>query len=261
MSGQSVPGVDQDLFKTPFLKIGRKRLEYYRDFLIKADSRLHDQVFALLSARVKPPARVLDFGAGEGSFSQRLADAGYEVLSVDIDEASFKATTPFEVMDFDDCAQMKEFCSRHDQKFDAIVSVEIIEHLENIRTYLETAAELAKPGASIVLSTPNATSWLSRITFYFAGVPRGFMETDFLSMGHINPIGAFELEKVLASAGWSVQHILPGGLLPRIWITGSPTLFVANAIGFLTYPFMKGLKDGWCVIAVGSKQEIAEARS
>ena len=245
-------GVSRELFKTPFLKIGRKKLEYYGDFLIKADNRLHDQVFSLLSARVPPPARVLDFGAGEGSLSQRLADAGYEVLSVDIDPTHFKATTDFEVLDFDDQDQMRDFRIRHCGEFDAVLSVEIVEHLENVKTYLQTAAALSKPGASIVLSTPNVTSWLSRVTFYFAGTPRGFMEDDFQTMGHINPISSSELERLLGNAGWLVRQVVSGGLLPRLWITRSPALLVANALGVLSYPFMKGLKDGWCVIAVGS---------
>jgi 2-polyprenyl-3-methyl-5-hydroxy-6-metoxy-1,4-benzoquinol methylase len=245
-------GVNRDLFKTPLLKIGRKKFEYYGDFLIKADNRLHDQVFSLLAARVPPPARVLDFGAGEGSLSQRLADAGYDVLSVDVEPSNFKATTDFEALDFDDYDQMGDFRTCHHGEFDAVVSVEIVEHLENVKTYLQTAAALSKPGASIVLSTPNVTSWLSRVTFYFAGTPRGFMEHDFQTMGHINPISSSELERLLGNAGWLVRQVVSGGLLPRVWITRSPALLVANALGVLSYPFMKGLKDGWCVIAVGS---------
>lgn len=243
----------QDLFKTPFLKVGRKKLEYYGDFLIKADNRLHEQVFALLKEDVPTPASILDFGCGEGSLSQRLADEGYEVLSVDIDAENFKATTTFEALDFDDHEQMRAFQARHSGEFEAVVSVEIVEHLENVKTYLETAAELTRSGGAIVVSTPNVTSWLSRVTFYFAGVPRGFMENDFQTIGHINPISSGDLEKLLGKTGWSVQRVLPGGLLPRIWITGSPTLFVANVLGFLSYPFMRGLKDGWCVIATGTK--------
>ena len=200
MARESDP-VSQDLFKTPFLKVGRKKLEYYGDFLIKADNRLHGQVFSLLSARVPPPAQVLDFGAGEGSLSQRMADAGCDVLSVDIDPTNFKATTAFEVLDFDDHDQMSDFAVRHGGQFDAVVSVEIVEHLENVKTYLETAAALSKPGAAIVLSTPNITSWLSRVTFFFAGTPRGFMENDFQTMGHINPITSSELERLLTNAG------------------------------------------------------------
>ena len=50
----------------------------YRGLKIHAIPSLHEQCMALIAElRLPSTAKVLDLGAGEGAFSQRLLDAGH----------------------------------------------------------------------------------------------------------------------------------------------------------------------------------------
>ncbi len=44
---------------------------------------IHESAFEELQKKCPSPARVLDIGAGQGSFSQRLIDNGYEVEAIE----------------------------------------------------------------------------------------------------------------------------------------------------------------------------------
>src|SRR5260370_32500224 len=56
-----------------------------------------------------------------------------------------------------------------DATFDVAMAVEILEHLENPRSFLRELARVLKPGGRAIVSTPNLTSLLSRVLFAACG--------------------------------------------------------------------------------------------
>ena len=171
-----------EMFETPqitvnqrFSTITTKPLTYYKDIRMKADTKLHSQVSDLLFKYAPPSMTVLDFGCGEGALSQRLKDIGYTVLSVDIDCDSFKADTDFEQLDFDNKNACERFYQKYAEKFDIVLGLEVIEHIQNPWEYIGNLARLCKPSGHICISTPNITSWYSRVRFLFSGRFRGWL--------------------------------------------------------------------------------------
>jgi len=200
-----------------------------------------------------PPADVLDFGCGEGALSERMKDIGYKVISTDINDESFKASTEFIKMDFNNFQQMKEFANCYRNKFDIVVSVEIIEHLENIDLYFDTIKEVLKPNGILILSTPNISSFISRLYFLYNGIPMQFDENSLTSSGHINPITYLELKTLLEKRNFKILDIQPGGNLPLLWFTG-PKYWIFHTIAFILSVFMRGKhKRGWCLITVAKE--------
>jgi SAM-dependent methyltransferase len=238
---------------SPFASaVDRKPAEFYRGIRVKADLGLHEQVAAQVMALCADGGEVLDLGCGEGALSQRLADVGYRVLSVDVEEAVFRASTPFVRLDFNAQSSMDDFVSTHANRFDVVLGVEVIEHLQDPWRYLRNLTAMARPGGLILVTTPNVTSWYSRIRFLFTGRLHQFADSDRL-YGHINPVAEDELRYIAASVGLDTLSIKPGGWLPKLWLAGEVRRVGANVLGFILRPLMRGTRDGWCLIAVMRK--------
>ena len=96
-----------------------------------------------------------------------------------------------------------------DAHFDAVVSVEVIEHVENQFAFLRELVRVAKPGAPIIVTTPNTHNLNSRVrnlTWGFAllydPLPHGVHDPRLLG-GHIHPIAPYFLAYTALRSGLS----------------------------------------------------------
>ena len=229
---------------------GPKRAEEYGGLLVMADPGLHEQIAAKVRGSVPAGSSILDFGAGEGALSLRLRDLGYEVTAVDLNREAFRATgVKFEQVDFDDRHALESFVERHDSAFDAVLGVEVIEHVQDQWTYVRQLIRMTRPGGIVVVTTPNTSSWLSRFLFFFTGQFSSFNEHG-LTYGHINPISAWELELILTRCGLTSVSLASAGTLPPLYCVPTREILINLAVLPLR-PLMSGLIDGWCIMATG----------
>lgn len=226
-----------------------KQLEYYKGILIHADTGMHEQAAALVAHYVPSGARVLDVGAGAGAFSQRLADAGYAVTALDVDpEKWLPPEIPFLKLDID-----AGIAASVNGQFDAACCLEVIEHVENSWNLLREIYAVLKPGGHLILSTPNITSFLSRLIFLRTGRFHQFSEAD-LAYGHINPVTAFEISVIAERLGWKILETRPGGYLPVCdFSSWHPQKLVFNLMRVCSYVLARGAKKGWCLFFVLEK--------
>lgn len=234
---------------------GKKTPEFYKSLLIKADLGLHEQIAESIGKKMPKGSKILDFGAGEGALSERLFDLGYKVTAADKDAENFKSKScEFYPINFDKPKEVDAFTLKHENQFDVVLGIEVIEHVQDQWKYARQLMAMAKPGGIILITTPNTTSWLSRMIFLFTGRFHQFSDSD-LSYGHINPVSPWELDLMMKEAGAQNVEILSAGTLPAIYITRSPKLLLLNLFSLLLRPFSSGVLDGWCVMAIAKKPE------
>jgi SAM-dependent methyltransferase len=237
------------------IHFGNKKLEYYKDILIRADSGLHAQVASEIKRRMPEGAKILDLGAGQGAMSLRLKDLGYQVVASDVDREDFKvgSEVDFHELDMNEESAVSSFQKEYKDHFDGLISLEVIEHVENPWSLVRFIHSVLKPGGYAFITTPNITSWLSRWFFLRTGRFHQFLKKD-LEYGHVSPISSSSLNYILEKSGFAEISTLPGGTLPPIYLTKSIDLLFGNLLMLLFRPFSRGIKDGWSIICIARKK-------
>jgi SAM-dependent methyltransferase len=214
----------------------------YRGLRIHAAPNLHDDCIALIKqiSSLKG-ANVLDIGAGEGAFSQRLIDEGFEVQAVDFQEDRFRANAECQRVDLN-----TDFHDKWTNEFDLIVAIEVIEHLFNPRHFINNCLRVLKSNGYLLLTSPNTENWISRIRFLRDGCFMWFDESDYHSYGHITPVFSWQIAHICEELGAelvSVHHTDNGFLRRRL---GDGLSILRNKSFYLgaLYPFMRGKRDG-----------------
>jgi 2-polyprenyl-6-hydroxyphenyl methylase/3-demethylubiquinone-9 3-methyltransferase len=135
-------------------RIGPARLTFLRDEMVRH--------FALAGSGLRPlqALRVLDVGCGGGLIAEPLARLGAQVTGLDpaletIEAARRHAAGQGLSIDFR--AGRVEELAAEAQTFDAVVCLEVVEHVPDASAFLKTCAALVRPGGLMLLSTLNRT--------------------------------------------------------------------------------------------------------
>lgn len=218
--------------------------EDYRGIAIHAAEGVHEEAFALVQKHVVIGSAVVDVGAGAGAFSARLLDAGYVVTALDVDTGKWALeSVPLRHLDVN-----RGISASLGETFDAACVLEVIEHIENPWQLLRELRSVVRPGGWLIVSTPNVTSFLSRVMFLVRGRFQGF-DTPNLEYGHINPMTPFEIQYVARQTGWILRSIEPSGYLPVIDLSvRSLRALALNVLRVPVYAIARGEKRGWCIL-------------
>jgi 2-polyprenyl-3-methyl-5-hydroxy-6-metoxy-1,4-benzoquinol methylase len=121
---------------------------------------------------------VLDLGCGGGTPTRHLmADADrFNVIGADLSRAAvdaYVADTGRAAVQLD--AQRLPFGP---DRFDLVVSDDVIEHLVDTDSYAREIRRVLRPGGWLLLSTPNLAAWFNRLSL-LVGVQPAFTEVSF----------------------------------------------------------------------------------
>lgn len=111
-------------------------------------------------AGVRPPAGVLDAGCGWGVTLERLERQGYRVTGLDVSRRCLEA------LDRPDRRLIEADLTRdwpHDRaaRFDAVLALDVIEHLDDDQAAVSRLARLVRPGGLVVVSVPAHPEFFS----------------------------------------------------------------------------------------------------
>ena len=162
--------------------------------------------------------RVLDLGAGNGSFSARLSAAGHDVVGVEVDPqgvAIARGTHKglrFHQYSVDDApAQLL----RHETVFDAVVSTEVIEHLYAPHHLVQYAHAVLRDDGWLIVTTPYH-GYLKNLALSIAG-RWDHHHTSLWLGGHVKFFSRTTLSSLLHAHGFEVVRFVGIGRLPLLW--------------------------------------------
>ncbi|MBT9523942.1 MAG: class I SAM-dependent methyltransferase [Rhizobacter sp.] len=112
---------------------------------------------------------VLDLGCGSGWFSAALDRCGFAVTGVDHSEASLHlAQRHYPHLGFHRVDVMQPLGAGFAQRFDAVVAVDVIDHIPLPRKLIEAALAALKPGGLLVV-TSNFHGYSKNLALALAG--------------------------------------------------------------------------------------------
>ena len=151
--------------------------------------------------KIRSTDTVIDVGCGDGGHSYFCARQGAEVLFIDMDTAKLAAAeekikaSPAHAYRaiLSDCNPIP----LPDSTGDVIICTEVLEHVPDPRQFLQELARVAKPGARLVVTVPDARSE----KLVGATAPEGY----FKEPNHIRIFAEGELRDHVLATGLEIQ--------------------------------------------------------
>jgi SAM-dependent methyltransferase len=172
--------------------------EYFADHHRRWFANPNVKLFASIAKTIPRGASVLDVGCGRGHFLRYLrehrADLRLSGIDLSLNEPSDGIRYyrgDFLTMPFD-------------ERFDAVVSLAVIEHVADIRGFVTRLQELARPNGTVTVMTLNESSLLYGLarTGRHVGVPLAF--DRLYSRHHLHHFTRSSLRKLLGGRGFQV---------------------------------------------------------
>jgi hypothetical protein len=178
--------------------------EKYNGIPVHAFPGVHGVVADLLVQQLSPGARIADLGAGHGALSQRLHDAGFEVKAFDLDCSDWQAGA-VECFPCDLNGALDEVAAKG--PFDAICVLDVVDHLENPRRFVENLMKLRKTGgACLIMTLPNPLDTFSCIAMFTRGIFAWAGPQQYYGGGHISILPHWLVSAHLAHFGVAEQE-------------------------------------------------------
>ncbi|SIS88316.1 bifunctional 2-polyprenyl-6-hydroxyphenol methylase/3-demethylubiquinol 3-O-methyltransferase UbiG [Paracoccus saliphilus] len=113
------------------------------------------------SLRVFEGLRLLDIGCGGGLIAEPMARLGAEVVGADAAEGNIAVArlhAEQQGLQIDYRATTAEALASAGEKFDAVLALEIVEHVADPKAFIATCHDLLRPGGLAIVSTLNRTA-------------------------------------------------------------------------------------------------------
>jgi len=162
------------------------------------------------------PKETLDIPSGAGAFTKRLLDKSLVVFSADIENILMIENEHFIQTDMN-----KELPFR-DEKFDAIVCIDGIEHLENPFFFVRETCRILQSEGTLIISTPNINSIRSRWRWLWTShhnkckSPLNEHKPSYLH--HINMMSYQRLRYILNTSGFKIEKVKTNRIKAISWI-------------------------------------------
>jgi 2-polyprenyl-3-methyl-5-hydroxy-6-metoxy-1,4-benzoquinol methylase len=175
-----------------------RRLEAAKITKGTSSTIIYRLVLETASRTIARDAEILEYGAGAGSLVQMLRHADFRgrIFAADIlpQPAGLNGSATWIEADLNGALPL------HDDAVDAIISTEVIEHLENPRAAFREFGRLLRPGGILLLTTPNQESFRSLLSLLIRGHHVDFLDSSYPA--HITPLVQLDLARLCAENGF-----------------------------------------------------------
>jgi 2-polyprenyl-3-methyl-5-hydroxy-6-metoxy-1,4-benzoquinol methylase len=174
-----------------------------------------DPVFRLLST-LPAGTRILDAGCGNGAFTTEMHRRGFNVVGMDLEPSGIEqARKQCPGVRFEVASVYDDIGTLFGERFDAVVTLEVLEHLYDPKLFTRRVFDCLKPGGMFILTTPYH-GYLKNVALALSGN----LDAHFTALwdgGHIKFWSRRTLTTMLEEAGLAVEYFAGTGRIPYLW--------------------------------------------
>lgn len=179
----------------------------------EAQTYLLQPVVAAL--RAQGAKKILDLGCGNGAFTGRVQREGFDISGLDHSHSGVEiARKHFPRIAFDQYDVNSALPPQYCQGYDAVICVEVIEHLLLPRKLLEAARAALKPNGLLVVTTPFHGYWKNLALAVTGGFDAHWHPLR--DYGHIKFFSRATLRALLEECGFNQLQISTAGRIPSL---------------------------------------------
>ena len=114
----------------------------------------HEKVLEKLQGNEK----ILEIGSGGLGFIKKMQSQCFNITGLELNSKSVAKARDLKLKVFNESVQ--EHSIKNSQTYDVVCCFQVLEHIAEVRSFLETSIECLKTGGHLVISVPNNNSFL-----------------------------------------------------------------------------------------------------
>lgn len=182
-----------------------------------APTPAHNYLFPTIRAWLKAAGArdVLDLGCGNGALTAAFSNAGFSMTGVDVSASGLAiAAQNFPQIQFHHSGMSEPLGQSLRKRFDAVVAVEVIEHLLLPREIFERAREALRPGGVMIVTTPYHGYWKNLALALVNKFDRHWHPLR--DYGHVKFFSRETLTELFGERGLQVDRFARVGRIPAL---------------------------------------------
>lgn len=189
-------------------KCNKTKLNFFYPYDIAGTEKLYEQLqkfewyympdkweYRIALENLLEREKILEIGCAFGYFVRFCIDAGLDIRGIELNKAAViaaqKSHLPVEHIDLEEAASL------YFKSLDAVCSFQVLEHVPNLRRFIDLSIQMLKPGGKLIYCVPNSESFL-KYQYNLLDMPPHHMsqwsEFSFRALEKIFPV---KLEKVI----------------------------------------------------------------
>ncbi len=188
------------------------------------------RVVAALLRKLEGCRRILDIPCGVGSLLLHLEGAGFDIDAADCEDLPTRV--PGVVFSLADMNRPLPYPAN---QFDAVVSIDGIEHIERTFDFVRECRRILRPGGTLIVTTPNISALRSRWRWFLTGfhnkAKSPLDEAHPNPLHHIRMMSLPDLRYVLHTNGFRVTAVCTNRIKAISWVYAlwAPLVYLATA--------------------------------
>jgi SAM-dependent methyltransferase/tetratricopeptide (TPR) repeat protein len=144
---------------------------FYYPFNVLGDSRFYEQLqkfpwyymdwkweYQIAQAMIDPDSALLEIGCGNGKFLEHLREKGITVTGMEMNKTALNVLKGKGIDAVTESIQA--YAPNHKEAFHYVCCFQVLEHIPEVKEFLESAIDVLKPGGKLILSVPNNDAFM-----------------------------------------------------------------------------------------------------
>ncbi|MCX6175448.1 MAG: class I SAM-dependent methyltransferase [Ignavibacteriales bacterium] len=174
--------------------------EKHKNWFAHPDTKLFDFIVDHITARCSYDVRILDVGCGNGNLLRYLKLKGFtNLFGLDLYDNKIPGITFYN-------EKIEDFICN--QKYEVIVTVMTIEHIDNVQQFFKKIRDLSTPNTILIINTIDSSSLIYGLAKYLKYLGIETLFKRLYDVHHLNHFSEKSLKYLCQANGFKIEKLL-----------------------------------------------------